>query len=140
MLRNRDDRPAEPADGRSGRFARAAHDAGLRVVAIDDLSTTAAWPRLPDAIERVVGDVGDRALVARVVADRDVGTIVHFAGRIRVDESVRDPALYFEQNLGKTIALLDAATISTRGLLSFVLSSSAAVWRKEPGRCSRTRS
>ena len=108
-------------------FARAAHDAGLRVVALDDLSTSTAWPRLPDAIERVVGDAGDRVLISQLVADRNVRTIVHFAGRIRVDESVREPALYFEQNLAKTIALLDAASSSGRAI-SFVLSSSAAVY------------
>jgi UDP-glucose 4-epimerase len=109
-------------------FARAAHDAGLRVVAVDDLSTTSAWPRLPETIECVVGDVGDRALVARLVSERDVGTIVHFAGRIRVDESVREPALYFDQNLARTITLLDAATASSSRALSFVLSSSAAMY------------
>jgi UDP-glucose-4-epimerase GalE len=71
--------------------------------------------------------VGDRVLVARLVVERDVGSIVHFAGRIRVDESVRDPALYFEQNLARTIALLDAAT-SAKPQLAFILSSSAAVY------------
>lgn len=109
-------------------FARVAHDAGIRVIALDDLSTTTAWPRLPEAIERVVGDVGDRALVAQLVIERDIGTIVHFAGRIRVDESVREPALYFGQNLTKTIALLDAATTAAPQPISFVLSSSAAVY------------
>ncbi len=111
-------------------FVRVAHDAGLRVVALDDLSTTPRWPRLPEAVERVVGDVGDRALVARLVADRVVGSVVHFAGRIRVDESARDPALYFEQNLARTLALLDAATssASSHRPLSFLLSSSAAVY------------
>jgi UDP-glucose-4-epimerase GalE len=108
-------------------FARAAHDAGLHVVAIDDLSTSQRWPRLPDAIDRVQADVGDRALVTQLVADRDVDAIVHFAGRIRVDESVRDPALYFDQNLARTITLLDAAT-SVGKQLSFILSSSAAVY------------
>lgn len=109
-------------------FVRAAHDVGRQVVAIDDLSTTPAWPRLPETIERVVGDVGDRELIARLVSERDVGTIVHFAGRIRVDESVREPALYFDQNLARTVTLLDAATASTSRALSFVLSSSAAVY------------
>jgi len=114
-------------------FARAAHAAGHRVVAIDDLSTSPTWPRLPDAIERFVGDVSNAQLVGRLVDTRDVGTVVHFAGRIRVDESVRDPALYFEQNLAKTTALLDAATSATSRPLAFVLSSSAAVYG-QPGR------
>lgn len=109
-------------------FARVAHDAGLRVLALDDLSTSRHWPRLPEAIDRVEGDVGDRQLVAQLVADRGVDAVVHFAGRIRVDESVRDPALYFEQNLVRTIELLDAATSSAKRQLSFILSSSAAVY------------
>lgn len=109
-------------------FARAAHDVGLRVVALDDLSTTLAWPQLPEAIERVVGDVGDRDLVSRLVIESNIGTIVHFSGRIRVDESVQEPALYFDQNLTRMVMLLDAATSSTKRQLSFVLSSSAAVY------------
>lgn len=113
--------------------ARAAHDAGLRVVAIDDLSTSLSWPRLPDAIDRVVGDVGDHALIKQIVADRDVGAVIHLAGRIRVDESIRESALYYEQNTVRTSMLLDAATSASRGPLSFVLSSSAAVYGR-PGR------
>jgi UDP-glucose-4-epimerase GalE len=108
--------------------ARVAHGAGLRVVAIDDLSTSPSWPRLPDAVDRVVGDVGDRSLVAQLVAARDVDAIVHLAGRVRVDESMREPALYFEQNLERTIALVDAASSASKRALSFVLSSSAAVY------------
>jgi UDP-glucose-4-epimerase GalE len=109
-------------------FARAAHDAGLRVVALDDLSTSTSWPDLPEAIERVLGDVADRFLVELLVTDRQIDTVVHFAGRIRVDESMREPALYLEQNLTKTIALLDAASGASARPLSFVLSSSAAVY------------
>ena len=108
---------------------RAAHDAGLAVVALDDLSTSTRWPALPEGIERIVGDVADRALIAQIVTGRGVDAIIHFAGRIRVDESMRDPALYFEQNLTRTIALLDAATaVPSSRPLAFVLSSSAAVY------------
>ena len=110
-------------------FARVAHEAGLRVVALDDLSTAQSWPDLPEAIDRVFGDVGDRFLIDLLIADRQVDAIVHFAGRIRVDESMRDPALYFEQNLTRTVALLDAATsVPSPRPLAFVLSSSAAVY------------
>ena len=111
-------------------FTRVAHDAGLRVVALDDLSTSSQWPALPEAVVRVVGDVADRALVVQLIAGHGIEAIVHFAGRIRVDESMREPALYFDQNLSRTVALLDAATSgpSTSRPLAFVLSSSAAVY------------
>jgi UDP-glucose 4-epimerase len=109
-------------------FARTAHDAGLRVVAIDDLSTSRDWPVLPDGIDRVLGDVGDRFLVELLVKDRAIDTVVHFAGRIQVGESMLEPALYFEQNLSRTTVLLDAASAACKRPLSFVLSSSAAVY------------
>ena len=112
-------------------FARVAYDAGLSVVALDDLSTSNGWPLLPEAIERFVGDVADRALVTQIVTGRSVDAIVHFAGRIRVDESMHDPALYFDHNLTRTIALLDSATSAKNACprpLAFVLSSSAAVY------------
>jgi UDP-glucose-4-epimerase GalE len=108
--------------------ARAAHDAGQRVVVLDDLSTSPSWPRLPEAIGCVCGDVGDRGLVTKLVTTYNVDAIVHCAGRIRVDESVREPTLYFDQNVAKTATLLDAATFAARREIAFVLSSSAAVY------------
>ena len=109
-------------------FCRVAHDAGLRVVALDDFSTSPDWPELTVAFERVVGDVAHSDLIRRLIIDREIDTIVHFAGRIRVDESMRNPALYFEQNITKTSALLAAATSASSKPLAFVLSSSAAVY------------
>jgi UDP-glucose-4-epimerase GalE len=75
-----------------------------------------------------LGDVGDRPLIARLIADREIDSIVHFAGRICVEESMQDPPLYFEQNLAKMLALLDAATSPNRPPPAFILSSSAAVY------------
>jgi UDP-glucose-4-epimerase GalE len=109
-------------------FARSAHDAGLAVVAMDDLSTSRDWPRLPDGIERVLGDVGDRFLIEHLVKDRSIDTVVHFAGRIQVGESMREPALYFEQNLARATSLIDAASSACKRPLKLVLSSSAAVY------------
>ena len=73
-------------------ITRAAYDAGLAVGALDDLSTSTIWPALPEGIERIVGDVADRAIVAQIVTGRGVDAIIHFAGR--VDESMCDPVLY----------------------------------------------
>lgn len=111
-------------------FARVASDAGLRVVALDDLSTTPRWPCLPVAIERVQGDVGDRALVQDLLAGHAIDAIVHFAGRISVEESIRDPGLYFDQNLSRTLVLLDVSSKCPRPP-AFILSSSAAVYGQD---------
>lgn len=108
-------------------FARVAHDAGLGVIVLDDLSVSSSWPQLPEAVECVVGDIGDQSLVRGLVTSRNIQAVVHFAGRARIDESMRRPSLYFEQNLARTIALLEAVTSAVQEPL-FILSSSAAVY------------
>jgi UDP-glucose-4-epimerase GalE len=106
-------------------FARLAHDSGRRVVILDDLSgANGAAPR--SAIELVVGDIGDAALVTRLCRDRGVTAVAHFAGKIQVGESVTDPALYFDVNVVRTLALLGA--IRAAGVASCLFSSTAAVY------------
>jgi UDP-glucose-4-epimerase GalE len=107
-------------------FARAAHEAGSRVLVLDDLSAGAPPPRLPDAIRIVRGDIADRALVARLIADHGVTAVAHFAGKIAVGESVEHPARYFEHNVTRALALLDA--VRAGGVATFLFSSSAAVY------------
>lgn len=111
-------------------FARVASDFGLRVVALDDLSTSPRWPFLPETIIRVQGDVGDGELMRDLLAKHAVAAIVHFAGRISVEESIRDPSLYFSQNLSRTIGLLDVASTCLRRPI-VLLSSSAAVYGQD---------
>src|SRR5579871_1194644 len=86
-------------------FARAALDAGSRVVVLDDLS---AGTRPALDCELVVGDVADRALVARLLREHRVTAVAHFAGMAQVGDSVRRPREYFEGNFVKSLALLDA--------------------------------
>jgi UDP-glucose-4-epimerase GalE len=106
--------------------ARAAHEAGSRVVVLDDLSGKPAWPALPPAIERVRGDIADRALVAKLIDDHRVTSIVHFAGKICVGESIARPELYYDHNVVRALALLDV--VREVGPRAFVFSSTAAVY------------
>jgi UDP-glucose 4-epimerase len=106
-------------------FARLAHEAGRRVVVLDDLSG-GELARLPPAVTFAVGDVGDRAAIERLCRRFEVGAIAHFAGKIQVGESVRLPGIYFEANLTKSLALLEAA--ERAGVRAFLFSSTAAVY------------
>jgi UDP-glucose 4-epimerase len=106
-------------------FARLAAEAGRRVVVLDDLSGGRP-ARLPPAIELVVGDIGDRALVTRLLRDQRLGAIAHFAGKIQVGESVRDPAAYFDVNVARTLQLFGAARDA--GVEVCLFSSTAAVY------------
>lgn len=114
-------------------FVRAATDEGRRVIILDDLSgmgisahdETPAL-RIPDGAELVRGDIGDTKLVAALCQTHQVSSLVHFAGKIQVGESVRKPALYFDHNLSRSLRLID--TVREAGIRDVVFSSTAAVY------------
>ena len=83
-------------------------DRGEKVVVLDDLSTGFWWAVPPEATF-VQGDMGDQALVERVVAEHGITEIAHFAARIVVPDSVADPLGYYLNNTVKTRALLESA-------------------------------
>lgn len=97
---------------------------GERVVVLDNLSTGFREAVL-DA-ELVVGDVGDVALVERLLAEHHIDTVLHFAAHTVVPESMRDPLKYYGNNTCKTRALLVAC--AARGVSNFLFSSTAAVY------------
>jgi UDP-glucose 4-epimerase len=100
-------------------------DAGERVVVLDNLSTGFRWAvAAPAAL--VVGDVGDEALVGRIIDDHAVQAIIHFAGSIVVPDSVADPLGYYHNNTVKSRALIAAAV--ARDVPHFIFSSTAAVY------------
>lgn len=100
-------------------------DAGERVVVLDNLSTGFRWA-VPEAATLVVGDIGDEALVAELIAAHSVTAIIHFAGSIVVPESVTDPLGYYFNNTVKSRALIAAAV--AKGVPHFIFSSTAAVY------------
>jgi UDP-glucose 4-epimerase len=58
--------------------------------------------------------------------EHGIGAVVHFAGKIQVGESVRDPSLYFDHNVVRSLALLNA--MRDEGVPNILFSSSAAVY------------
>ena len=100
-------------------------DAGRRVMVLDDLSTGFRWA-VPTGVPFALGDVGDEALVGRLIAEYNVKAIVHFAGSIIVPESVTDPLKYYRNNTANSRALI--ATAVRLGVGHFVFSSTAAVY------------
>ncbi len=103
--------------------------AGEHVVVLDDLSTG-----FRDAVigaRLVVGDVGDQALVARILHEHGVETVMHFAARTIVPESVADPLRYYANNTCATRNLLECCRDA--GVAQIVFSSSAAVYGTPAG-------
>ena len=62
-----------------------------------------------EGVELVVGDIGDTDLVAQLLADRAVDTIVHFAAESHVDRSINGPDAFLATNVIGTHSLLKAA-------------------------------
>jgi dTDP-glucose 4,6-dehydratase len=56
----------------------------------------------------VHGDIGDEALVARILADHRIDAIVNFAAESHVDRSIDSPEPFFQTNVVGTLRLLNA--------------------------------
>jgi UDP-glucose 4-epimerase len=97
---------------------------GERVVVIDNLTTGFRQAVLDSPL--VVGDVGDRELVGRVIREHDVDTVMHFAANTIVPESVRDPLKYYANNTCVLRNLLEVCMQT--GVRQVVFSSTAAVY------------
>ena len=104
--------------------ASACLDAGHQVVLLDDFSTG----RHEYVLGRPVyeGDVGDRALLDRIFTEHQIDAVVHCAAKIVVPESVADPLGYYENNVSKTITLLQA--MADHRVERVLFSSSASIY------------
>jgi UDP-glucose 4-epimerase len=74
----------------------------------------------------ITGDLADYQGLVRVLRDRGIEAVMHFAASIAVGESVQEPLRYYRNNLSNTQNLLSA--METAGVQKFVFSSTAAVY------------
>ena len=106
-------------------MVRGLTDRGEDVVVLDNLSTGYWWAVSPKA-RLVEGDIGDEALLDRLMAENSFDAVVHFAGSIVVPDSMRDPLGYYLNNTVKSRMLMAAAVKA--GVPRFIFSSTAAVY------------
>jgi UDP-glucose-4-epimerase GalE len=98
--------------------------AGYTPVVLDNLSTghrsAVKWGPL------VVADIADPELVSQAIKTHGVQGVIHFAGYAYVGESIDKPHKYFDNNVTKTLALLD--TLLKARITKLVFSSSCATY------------
>jgi UDP-glucose 4-epimerase len=99
-------------------------EAGEKVIVLDSL--VKGFRRAVIGAELVVGEVGDFALVSRLLAEHQVETVMHFAAHTIVPESVALPLKYYGNNTCSTRNLLQACVDT--GVKNFIFSSTAAVY------------
>jgi dTDP-glucose 4,6-dehydratase len=64
--------------------------------------------RVPERYRLVHGDIGDPALLERILSDEKPTGIFHFAAESHVDRSIHGPMAFVETNVTGTCRLLDA--------------------------------
>ena len=107
-------------------------NAGHQVLIVDNLcnSSIAVLERIEKLANPnfrfVQADVRDGAGLDRLFAEQPIDGVIHFAGLKAVGESVSQPVRYFDNNVGSTLALLQA--MDRAGVRRIVFSSSATVY------------
>ena len=99
-------------------------ESGEKIIVLDNLGK--GFRQAVTAGELVVGDVGDYALVSRLMAEHGIDTVMHFAAHTIVPESVALPLKYYGNNTASTRSLLQACL--DNNVKNFVFSSTAAVY------------
>lgn len=74
----------------------------------------------------IQGDYGDKTLLETIFSNNKVDAVIHFASFTKVSESTTNPAMYYDNNLVKTITLLDSMV--KYNVKKIVFSSSALVY------------
>lgn len=98
--------------------------AGFRVLVLDDFSAGHRGALRGAACVEV--DLLDAARLAEVFATHRIDAVVHFAAKCYVGESVQNPGLYYRNNVGGTLNLLQAMVAA--GVHRLVFSSTCATY------------
>jgi UDP-glucose-4-epimerase GalE len=103
---------------------KALHRAGYRVVAFDNLlAGHRAAARFGELVE---GDIADTAAVRAALRRHEISAVMHFAALLDVGESVREPAIYYRNNVTGALSVLEAMAAESVG--QFVFSSTCATY------------
>ena len=107
-------------------------NAGYDVIVIDNLDNSSSESL--KRVEKITGkavkfykeDVRDKEALRKIFTDNKIEAVIHFAGLKAVGESVREPIMYYNNNLQSTIALLEV--MDEFNVKKIVFSSSATVY------------
>ncbi len=105
----------------SAHFLKAGHE----VIIYDNLSH-GYRNAIPKGVDFVQGDVCDRAALDAAFASHRPDAVAHFAALIEAGESMKNPGIFFQNNVAGAITLLDVMTV--HNVRRIVFSSTAAVY------------
>ncbi len=99
-------------------------EAGYDLVVYDNLSTGISSNITYGNL--ILGDLADRAQLAKVFSEHNFDAVLHFAASISVPESVLHPLTYYSNNTANTLNLLQCC--QQFRVNKFIFSSTAAVY------------
>tara|TARA_B100000579_G_C22690270_1_gene784659 strand:+ start:63 stop:1046 length:984 start_codon:yes stop_codon:yes gene_type:complete len=95
------------------------------VVVIDDLST-GNKKLIPENVKLIECNISDTKIVSSLLQKEKFDLLLHFAGYIKVEESVKNPEKYYKNNTDNAIKLFE--TCYENGLNNIIFSSTAAAY------------
>ncbi|MBR7099977.1 MAG: UDP-glucose 4-epimerase GalE [Clostridia bacterium] len=103
-----------------------------KVIVVDNLCNSSAESLR--RVEKITGktvqfyqaDICDKAALEKIFSENEISNVIHFAGLKAVGESCQKPLLYYQNNIGGTLTLLEVMT--AHNVKSIVFSSSATVY------------
>ena len=95
------------------------------VVVIDDLST-GNKKLIPENIKLINTNINNSEKISNVLVEENFDLLLHFAGFIKVEESVQKPDKYFKNNTDNAIELFE--TCYKHNLQNIIFSSTAAAY------------
>ena len=86
----------------------------VNIVNLDKLTYAGSMDNLDGLADKtrhhfVQGDICDQALIAKLLEQHQIDTLVHFAAESHVDRSISGPSEFIQTNVIGTFVLLEAA-------------------------------
>lgn len=103
--------------------------AGFLPVTVDNLST--GWAEAVKFGPLEQADLQDRARLDEIFGKHRPIAVMHFAAFSQVGESMSDPGLYWRNNVGGSLSLIEATVAA--GCKNFVFSSTCATYGEQDG-------
>ncbi len=110
-------------------------EAGYDVIVADNYCNSS--PIALDRVREITGkslkayefDINDIEKLSEVFRENKIDAVIHFAGLKAVGESVREPLMYYRNNIDTTLALLEC--MKEYNVKKIIFSSSATVYGEE---------
>jgi len=98
---------------------------GHNVTVVDDLST-GHKEALPPGVSFYPVDIADIGSLSSILSKHRIDMVFHFAAKALIPESVTNPGVFFDVNVGRAVTMLEV--LRKHGVRKLVFSSTAAVY------------